>query len=448
MHGSRWSWAWFALALVVMSDAGRADEKAAPLNVPPEGFVVLFNGKDLAGWRGGTTEDPLKRLALPPKERAEKDKASVADIEKHWRVENGELVNDGTGLYLTTVKDYGDFALRLEYKTVAKADSGIYLRGIPQVQIWDYTKEGGKWDRNADKGSGGLFNNAKGSPGQLPLVLADKPFGEWNTFVITMVGDLVTVTLNGKLVVDKAPLQNYFEKDKTKPLLPVGPIQLQTHGGEIRWRSVFLREIPRALPEAGKLSGGKPAGEGWTRLLGGDDLTGWKHTPEYWKLHEGQLTGEYAGGPRHEYIYTEKEYGDFELHAVVKMTGEGANSGVCIRTKPTDTDNVPGYQVDMGPGYWGCLWDERRDQMVSAYPKDLAEKLVKVDDWNHYYVVAKGPYIQAWLNGVKTIDVVNPRGIDRGALAFQLCHGNKKTKLEVKDLWIREAETSKSEPTK
>jgi len=217
--------------------------EAQELNVPPAGFVALFNGKDLAGWRGASTENPQKRLDLSPEDRAAKDKASVEDIHQHWTIDKGELVNDGKGLYLTTVKDYGDFELLIDYKTVAKADSGIYLRGIPQVQIWDYTKEGGKWDRNADKGSGGLFNNPKGSPGQLPLVLADKPFGEWNHFRITMVGDRVTVYLNDKLVVDDAVLDNYFEKGKSPR--STGPIQLQTHGGEIRWRNVFIREIPR-----------------------------------------------------------------------------------------------------------------------------------------------------------------------------------------------------------
>ena len=245
MQLTRITFALIGICLAAVPLRGRADDTkpAGGPNVPPEGFVALFNGTDLAGWRGGSTENPRKRLELPPEDRAAKDKASIEDIHKHWRVESGELVNDGTGLYLTTDKDYGDFELRLEYKTVAKADSGIYLRGIPQVQIWDTTKEGGKWDRNADKGSGGLFNNAKLSPGQLPLVHADKPFGEWNSFVITMIGDKVKVVFNDKLVVDNVPLQNYYEKDQ--PLPKAGPIQLQTHGGEIRWRNVFLREIPR-----------------------------------------------------------------------------------------------------------------------------------------------------------------------------------------------------------
>ena len=105
-------------------------------------------------------------------------------------------------MYLTTEKNYGDFELLVDYKTVAKADSGIYLRGIPQVQIWDYTKEGGKWNIGADKGSGGLWNNSKGAPGKDPVVFADKPFGEWNVFRILMVGERVSIWLNGKLVVD------------------------------------------------------------------------------------------------------------------------------------------------------------------------------------------------------------------------------------------------------
>ena len=206
---------------------------------PPKGFAALFNGKDLKGWWGIGTEDPAKWMALSPEKLAEKKAKSLEDISKHWSVEGDELVNDGKGLYLSTEKNFGDFELLLEYRTVPRADSGIYLRGIPQVQIWDSTDKG-KFKHGADKGSGGLWNNPKGQ-GKDPLVLADKPLGEWNSFRIIMAGDLVTVHLNGKMVVDHAKLQNYF--DKKGPLPKVGPIQLQTHGGEIRWRNVFVREI-------------------------------------------------------------------------------------------------------------------------------------------------------------------------------------------------------------
>jgi hypothetical protein len=210
-------------------------------NTPPAGFTALFNGKDLTGWWGASTEDPRKYLALSPEDFAKKRTASLADIQKHWSVADGELINDGNGLYLTTDKNYGDFELLIDYKTVPKADSGIYLRGVPQVQIWD-TTDAGKFKLGADKGSGGLWNNSAGAPGKDPLVKADKPFGEWNKLHIKMVGENVTVTFNDKLVVDNAKMENYFDRKAGMP--KVGPIQLQTHGGEIRWRNIFIKELP------------------------------------------------------------------------------------------------------------------------------------------------------------------------------------------------------------
>ncbi|NBV86467.1 MAG: DUF1080 domain-containing protein, partial [Verrucomicrobia bacterium] len=214
---------------------GLAPVYAAP--APPAGFTALFNGSDLAGWRGGTTFDHRALLAMSEEERAAKIAQWNEALGNHWTFENDELVNDGFGSYATTVKDYGDFELTLEYKTVPKADSGIYLRGVPQVQIWDWTDpDGGKLGR--EKGSGGLWNNPKGAPGKDPLVLADKPFGEWNRVRVVMVGTRVSVWLNDKMTVDHAVLENYYDRNSKDPALKanprpiprMGPIQLQTHG--------------------------------------------------------------------------------------------------------------------------------------------------------------------------------------------------------------------------
>ncbi len=202
---------------------------------------MLFNGQDLDGWFGHGTEDPRNLWAMSPEELAAHKDSTRNNIREHWWVEDGELVNDGEGLYLTTNEDYGDFELLLEYKTVPGADSGIYLRGVPQVQIWDTTEEGGKWELGADKGSGGLWNNSAGAPGKDPLHHMDKPFGEWNSFKVRIIGERVSVWMNETLIVDDAVMENYF--DRSSPIFERGPIQLQTHGGEIRWRNVFIREL-------------------------------------------------------------------------------------------------------------------------------------------------------------------------------------------------------------
>lgn len=209
--------------------------------VPPKGFRAIFNGRDLAGWYGLNPHSVVKLQGEKREANLKKQREEFAD---HWRVENGELVNVGTGPYATTEEEFGDIEVHIEYKTVAKADSGIYLRGTPQVQIWDKNQifDPKKPDRKPHLGSGGLFNNTPNTPGRDPLVLADKPFGEWNAFRIRQVGARTWVWLNNKLVVDGAVMENYW--DRAKPLPAKGPIMLQTHGGEIRWRNLFVRDIP------------------------------------------------------------------------------------------------------------------------------------------------------------------------------------------------------------
>ncbi|HEX3135913.1 MAG TPA: family 16 glycoside hydrolase, partial [Planctomycetota bacterium] len=278
------------LVLMYLVLAACSGGGATRADATPTGFTPLFNGTDLSGWWGLSTEDPAKWKALAPEQLAAKKAASLADIAKHWKAENGELVNDGNGLYLTSEAEYGDFELRLDYKTVAKADSGVYLRGVPQVQIWDTTEAGGKWNIGADKGSGGLWNSPKEWPGRDPLVKADKPFGEWNHLCVVMVGERVSVWFNAQRVVDHARMQNYFAKDKAVPRS--GPIQLQTHGGEIRWRNVLIRSLPSDEALSILRAGGvdKPTGDDdFTTLFNGKDFTGWKGPVENYDVVDGAI---------------------------------------------------------------------------------------------------------------------------------------------------------------
>ncbi len=204
---------------------------------PPEGFVPIFNGKDLTGWKG-LVANPKKRAEMSPQELADAQKVADEQMRAHWKVVDGALEFDGKGQSLCTAKDYGDFELYVDWKILEGGDSGIYLRGSPQVQIWDtqfpaYKKLG------ADKGSGALWNNKQHA--RFPLVNADKPAGEWNTFYIKMVGDKLTVKLNGQLVTDNVVMENYWERDK--PIYPTGQIELQNHGNKLWFRNISIREL-------------------------------------------------------------------------------------------------------------------------------------------------------------------------------------------------------------
>jgi len=201
-------------------------------NSPPEGFMALFNGKDLTGWKG-LVGSPKSRAAMTPEKLAEAQKTADDQMRAHWQVVDGALVFDGKGRSLCTAKDYGDFEMYVDWKIKPNGDSGIYLRGSPQVQIWDPARR--------PEGSGGLYNNQK-HPSK-PLKCADKPIGQWNTFRIKMIGEKVTVWLNGELVVDDVVMENYWERDK--PIYPTGQIELQNHGNTLYFKNVYLREIPR-----------------------------------------------------------------------------------------------------------------------------------------------------------------------------------------------------------
>jgi hypothetical protein len=395
------------LAVLALSSFACAGAFAAN-NTPPPGFTALFNGKDIEGWRGGNTVDPRKLAALPDEERTKQLDKMTASMKEHWHVDSSELVNDGSGDYASTPKDYGDFELYVDYKTVPLADSGIYLRGCPQVQIWDYTEKA-KFSMGADKGSGGLWNNSAGSPGKDPLVLADKPFGEWNTFHIIMVGSRVSVWLNDKLVVDHAILENHY--DKKLPVPVRGPIELQTHvitgekhGGETRWRNIYVREI--GSDEANKILSSHGA-DGFKSVWNGKDFDGWGGPVNEYEIKDGAITCQPKKGGT---IYAKQELTDFVARVEFKLPPAG-NNGLAIRYPGEgDTAYVGMCEVqvldDTSPSYAKL---DVRQYCGSVYGMVAAHTgyLHPVGDWNFYEVTVKGPTIRVELNGtvITTADV-------------------------------------------
>lgn len=181
-------------------------EGQEPGALPPTGFTALCNGIDLAGWQDATT------------------------AAEHWKVEHGELINDGQGTDLITAKSYQNFELMLEWKIPLRGDSGIYLPGGQQVQIWA-----------KDSGSGGFVFNHKYTVS--PAVVADKPLGEWNSFLIKLLDGKITVTLNGKVVMQDVPVEKGFDPPSLGPIS--GPLRLQKspHNVMTTFRKVFIREL-------------------------------------------------------------------------------------------------------------------------------------------------------------------------------------------------------------
>jgi hypothetical protein len=386
-------------------------------NTPPPGFTSLYNGKDLSGWYGWGTRDPRDLLAMTPEQVADYKKQSIEGgplvnkrndqhINAHWKIDGPEIVNDGNGLYLSTEKDYGDIELLVDYKMLPKGDSGIYLRGVPQVQIWD-TTEGDPRGLGQDKGSGGLWNNDKGSPGKDPLVHADKPLGEWNHFRIIMVGSRVTVWLNEQLVVDHAILENYFDKKKPVearlPILPRGPIQLQTHGSEIRWRNLFVREI--GSDEACKILASHSQ-QGFESIFNGKDMTGWAGPTDVVKVEDGAMVWQAKKGGT---PYWNTELSDFVARVEFKMP-KGGNNGLAIRYPGTgDTAYVgmcesqvldDNYEKDTGSKI------DPRQAHGSAYGMVAAARGYQhpLDEWNFEEVTVKGSTIKVELNGTVILD--------------------------------------------
>jgi hypothetical protein len=399
-----------ALAFILFSLAYAATSTGAEqaLNKPPKGFVALFNGKDLAGWKGllkSPYDNPSKRATLTPDKLKELQKEADDDMRAHWKVADGALVFDGKGHSLCTAKDYGDFEMLVDWKIQAGGDSGIYLRGSPQVQIWDtaLTRVG------AQVGSGGLYNNQNGP--RNPLKVADKPVGQWNTFRITMVGEKVTVFLNDVLVVDNVVMENYWERDK--PIYPNGQIELQSHGSLLEFRNIYLREITNMLND-------QETADGFKLLFNGRDMTGWTGNTTGYYAEDGKMICDptKAGGN----VYTSDEYGDFIFRFEFKLT-PGANNGLAIRAPLGGDAAYQGMEIqileDSHPKYADLQPYQFHGSVYGVVPAKR-NCLKPVGEWNFEEVTAKGRQVTVKVNGKTIVDA----DLDKASTPETMDHRN------------------------
>lgn len=361
-----------------------------------EGYVSIFNGKDLTGWKG-LVKNPIARSKMTPAQLAKEQEKADEIAAKTWVVEDGVLVFTGKGDNLCTTKPYGDFEMYVDWMldpAGPEADAGIYLRGTPQVQIWDTSRV----NVGAQVGSGGLYNNQT-NPSK-PTKVADNKLGEWNSFYIKMIGERVTIYLNGELVVDNVILENYW--DRKQPIFPFEQIELQAHGSKVSYRDIYVKELER--PEPFQLSADEKK-EGFKVLFDGTSLNEWVGNKKDYVTEEGCMVmhpSKNFGGN----IYTKDEYKDFVYRFEFQLT-PGANNGLGIRTPMGVDAAYAGMELQIldneSPIYKDLQIYQYHGSVYGIIPAKRGF-LKPLGEWNCQEVIAKGNRITITLNGEVILD--------------------------------------------
>jgi hypothetical protein len=280
-----------------------------------DGWVDLFNGKDLSGW------------------------TSQGDISA-WGVEDGELVTvkPGQGWWLRTDKMYRDFELTLDFWMPEGGNSGVGLRGSSngdpaftgfEVQILDTAGE----DPN-EHNCGSVYEAI------VPDAMAVLPHGNWNTYHIKLVGDTLNVTLNGVKIHSDQKLDDrgYF-RSPNDPLplnsrATTGYISIQDHGHPFRYRNIRIKDLS---PD--------PEPAGMVHMIDADLSIWFAEDNAKWSNEGGTLVG--RDGPGH--LFTKQSYNDFEFRSLVRVNTRG-NSGMYFRVTPNPDPNTPwpnGYEAQV-----------------------------------------------------------------------------------------------------
>ena len=349
--------------------AARGNKPARPPE-PLKDRLVLFDGKNLDAWKADE------------------------EAKKHWAIDGNVLKYDGKNRTLWTKRSFGDFVLKMDWRMTRKCDSGIYLRGSSkaQINIWYWKMGSGEvWGYRTDKRMPEEVRKAC-----TPKKNADKPIGEWNTFVITMTGDRLTVVLNGQEVISNARL----------PGVPkIGPIALQHHGDPIEFRNITIEPVEGAAPS------GMIVPKKKMMLFNGKDLTGWKpflgrskvDPKTVWSVVGGVIRCE---GRPNGYIRTTAAYANYKLHLEWRWVKRGSNSGVLLHINGPDRvwpKCVEAQLMSRNAGDFffigGATCTVGGKKKAGRLPKkgDPSEK--PLGQWNSYDITCKGDAIRLVING-------------------------------------------------
>ncbi len=190
----------------------KADTSPGKPLPPKPGFAVM------AGWTPLFDGTGLDAWQLSPQQA------------RSWVVEDGVLHFDGRAATLRTKKPFKNYMLRVDFRMPRKADSGVFVRDNKQLNIWTWHMGSGEmWEHR------GRAKSEEERRQYIPGSREDRPVGEWNTFIITVKDDRVTVILNGKEVISQAKLVG---------VKPESPIGLQRHGDPLEFKCIYVKELP------------------------------------------------------------------------------------------------------------------------------------------------------------------------------------------------------------
>ena len=353
-----------------------------------EGWISLFNGKDMTGWKAATENTAT------------------------FSVKDGAIVAQGNRCHLFYVgpvngADFKDFEYKADVMTEPGSNGGLYFHTQYQEQGWP------------SKGFEVQVNNSfkadprmTGSLYQVQDVMNVSPAKDkvWFTEHIIVQGKHVVILVDGKRVVD------WTEPATPDPKLADrkidhGTFALQGHDPKstVYYKNIRVKPLGAAAAQAQPASAGK-----WVDLFDGKTLAGWKQingTAKY-EVVDGTIKGTTVEGSPNSFLCTEKNYADFDLQFEVKVDPR-LNSGVQFRSNAYpeyQKNRVHGYQVEIAVGgNSGSIYDEaRRGSWVNKLPTDpKAKDAFKDGQWNKYRVLCEGTHIRTWVNEVPVADVID-----------------------------------------
>ena len=367
-------------------------------------------------------------------DRAAWQKFGGADVPAGWSFEGDTLVRKSQGGDIATRALYTNFELTFDWKGSIAGNSGLKYRipeGStepigPEFQLLDAWAEA----KSDEARMGALYDVVAAA--EAPFT----PWGEYRSVRIVVREHSIEHYLDGALIasadtsseewkaaVKSSKFANVQGFAQPKP----GHLLLQDHGGDVWIRSMRIRPLEAALRLPDESAAGKQA-----LIPAGDSLESWSHYGDaVYRMEGSTLIGSEGPNRKQSFLISEELFGDFEFEAVVEMVREG-NSGIQFRSNTLENGRFAGYQAEIDPTErsWSAgIFDEGRRGWINDLTKnDAARAAFDMKGRNLYRIVAEGPHLRTWLNGVPAADLLDAADLT-GHFGFQVHGGDDDIEL-------------------